>query len=73
MGKGINLARDEAPEHAAMLDDFKDQLLMVCMKRLADADGKISISLKEMDDTGMDLLSFSVNNKIFNFKLTKKT
>ena len=35
MGKGIDLARAAAPEHAAMLDDFKDQLLIALVKRLA--------------------------------------
>lgn len=32
MGQGINLARDQAPEHCALLDDLKDQLLIVLIK-----------------------------------------
>ena len=37
MGKGIDLARGAAPEHAALLDDLKDQLLIVFLKRLGGA------------------------------------
>ncbi len=35
MGKGIDMAREFAPEHAAVLDDFKDQLIVILLKRLA--------------------------------------
>lgn len=72
MGKGIDMARPEAPEHAAVMDDFKDQLVIVLMKRLADKDGKVSISLSECDDTGQDLLSFKIEDQIFKFQLSKK-
>ena len=33
MGKGIELAHDLAPEHAALIDDIKDQLLLVFLRR----------------------------------------
>lgn len=69
MGKGIDAARPEAPLHAAVLDDFKDQLLIVFLKRLG---GKVSIPVAEVDDTGNDLFCFSVVNGVFNFSLRKK-
>ena len=34
MGKGIDMAREGSPVHAAVLDDFKDQMLIVFLKRL---------------------------------------
>lgn len=73
MGKGIDAARADAPEHAKMLDDFKDQLLIVCMKRLADKDGKVIIPVEEADDTGQDLLAFAFQDRKFVFELRKKS
>jgi hypothetical protein len=72
MGKGIDLARAAgAGLHADVLDDFKDQFLVVLLKRLA-KDGKVNIPMKEMDDTGNDLVSFSINEGVFNFVVSKK-
>lgn len=71
MGKGIDAVRMDAPEHAAVLDDFKDQLLIVLLKRLG---GKISIPCAEVDNTYQDLLAFSVDaNRVFHFELRKKS
>lgn len=70
MGKGIDLAREDAPEHAAMLDDFKDQLLIILVKRLG---GKVSIPVAEADDTGKDLLEMAVVDGVFEFKVIKKS
>jgi len=70
MGKGIDLARADNPVHAAVLDDFKDRLLIVFLKRLG---GKVSIPLAEVDDTGQDMLSFRIDeNKVFHFEAGKK-
>ncbi len=69
MGKGIDLARSNSPEHAAVLDDFKDQLLIVFLKRLG---GTVDIPVAEVDDTGQDMLAFSVNNGVFHFETRKK-
>lgn len=69
MGKGIDLAREDAPLHAAVLDDFKDQLLIVFLKRLG---GEVTIPVSEVDDTGGDLLTFSVKDGNFNFVARKK-
>ena len=53
MGKGIKLARQIPGHelHAQVLDDFKDQLLIVLMKRLADKDGRVVIPVAETDNT----------------------
>ena len=70
MGKGIDAARSDAPLHAAVLDDFKDQLLIVFLKRLG---GKIDIPVAETDETGNDLLAISVTpDRVFHFELRKK-
>lgn len=74
MGKGIDAVRDQAPLHAAVLDDLKDQLLIVLIKRLA-KDGKLDLPCAEIDDTSSDLLAFSVDpqTKVFHFNLSKKS
>ena len=71
MGKGIDLAREDAPEHAALLDDLKDQLLIVFLKRLG---GKATIAVAEIDNTGNDLLTFRINpeTKTFHFEIQRK-
>ena len=69
MGQGIDAARDQAPEHAAVLDNLKDQLLLVFLKRLG---GKVSIPVSEIDDTGGEVGAFSVVNGVFNFEVRKK-
>lgn len=69
MGRGIDMARDEAPLHAAVLDELKDQLLLVLIRRLG---GNVSIPVSEVDDTGGHLLAMSVENDVFNFELRKK-
>ena len=74
MGKGINLARAAgAGLHADVLDDFKDQWLVVFLKRLVDKKGEFSVSVAEVDDTGRDMVSFSVNDGVFNFVVSKKS
>lgn len=74
MGKGIDAARLHSPEHAAVLDDFKDQLLIVCMKRLAKGAGrKIRIPVAEVDNTGGDMLAFAIVDGVFEFELRRKS
>lgn len=71
MGKGIDMARPHAPEHAALLDDLKDQLLIVFLKRLG---GKVTIPVAEVDDTGGDLFALRVDpeKREFHFELRRK-
>ena len=66
MGKGIDMARADHPEHAQVMDDFKDQLLIVFLKRLG---GVIDCPLAEVNDTGGDLLKLSINDGVFHFEL----
>lgn len=70
MGKGIDLARGDAPIHAAVLDDLKDQLLIVLVKRMG---GKVSLPVAEIDDTAQDLLSFRIADGVFHFEASKKS
>lgn len=72
MGKGIDLARLTAPEHAQVMDDFKDQLLIVCMKRLAGKGGKVRIPVAEVDGTGRYVLAFKVVDGVFHFEVQEK-
>lgn len=80
MGTGIDLARSIAPEHAAAIDDMKDQLLIVLFKRLRGgplplADAPIRIPIAEIADTGQDTLSFALDmeRREFVFTLGKKS
>lgn len=71
MGKGIDLARADAPEHAEVMDDFKDQLMIVFLKRLG---GRVSIPVSEVDDTGEDMLAFRISeDRVFHFEIRKKS
>jgi len=69
MGKGIDLARAEAPLHAQVMDDLKDQLLLVFVRRLG---GKVSIPVSEVDETGRFVLAFRIEDRTFHFTLTEK-
>lgn len=69
MGKGIDLARPHAPAHAAVLDDFKDQLLIALVKRLG---SNVSIPIAEVDATGGHTLAFNISGGAFNFVLGRK-
>ena len=70
MAKGIDLAKDLSPQHAEMMEAMVEQLVIVLLKRLG---GDIVIPLVEMDDTGGDLLSFSIDGcKNFHFIVVRK-
>lgn len=70
MGKGIDIARASAPEHAALIDDLKDQLLIVFLKRLG---GAARIPVSEVDDTGQNVLTLAVDGTDFVFVVGKKS
>ena len=70
MGKGIDAARALGPEHAALMDDLKDQLLIVFLKRLG---GKVTIPVAEVDNTGSDLFALSLKDGAFHFTIQKKS
>lgn len=71
MGTGIDMARADAPEHAEVMDNMKDQLLLVLVKRLG---GDITIPVSEIDDTGQDLMEMQlVDGPAFRFVMSKKS
>lgn len=74
MGKGLDLARPDAPEHVQLLEDLRDQLLIVLIKRLA-VDGKLAIPIAEIDNTASDLLAFSLDleKRLINFELRRNS
>lgn len=51
MGDGIKLAAALNPEHAALIDNLKDQLLIVFLKRLREMGHPLTFDLSEIDDT----------------------
>ncbi len=72
MGRGIDMAAINAPEHAAALDDFKDQLLIVFLKRLKKYGDDLVFPVAETDDTSQDLCAFSIRDGAFHFDLRRK-
>ena len=72
MDKGIDLAG--AREHARVLDDLKDQLLIVLLKRLVDKNGELSVPVAEIDDIGKNTLAFTVDpdTRMLHFVIGKK-
>lgn len=70
MGLGIDLARDIAPEHAELIDNLKEQMLLVLLKRLG---GSVDVPVAEVDDTGQDMLLMSVKDGVFHFETSKKS
>lgn len=66
MGAGTRAAG--TPE-SQMLDDMKDQLLLVLIARLG---GKISIPVDEIDGTGGVILMMGVEGRTFNFEIVRK-
>lgn len=76
MGKGIDLARAAgAGIHADVLDDLKDQLIVVFLKRLKKYGHTLDFPVTDIDDTGKDLVSFSVDpvTRNFHFELGRKS
>jgi len=70
--KGTDLARPFAPEHAAVIDALKEQLLIVFLKRLG---GRIEVPVAEVDDTGHDMLALALNaeTRVFTFEIRRKS
>lgn len=68
-GDGIRMAAMTGPEHANVIENLKEQLLIVFLKRLG---GKVSIPVAEVDDTGQDLFAFSARDGVFHFEIRRK-
>jgi hypothetical protein len=79
MGKGIDLARGTDLEtggtglHHDVLEDFKDQLLIVFLKELKRLGHSLEFDVAQVDDTGKDMVSFQVVDGTFRFVLSKKS
>lgn len=75
MGQGIDSARAAgAGLHADVMENFRDQLLIVLMKRLKEKYGDdLVFPVAETDDTGQDLLAFKIEDGKFCFTLEKKS
>ena len=76
MGKGIETARSipGSELHADVLENFRDQLLIVFLKRLKEKYGDdLVFSVAETDDTGQDMLAFKIEDRSFHFVLEKKS
>lgn len=74
MGRGTDAARLLNPEHAKLIDDLKEQLLIVFLKRLG---GAVTIPVAEVDDTGRDVFALSVvehkeHGYVFHFAVQPK-
>ena len=69
MGKGIDAAKLLAPEHAAVMEEMRDQLLIVFLKRLG---GSVTIPVAEVDNTGGDTLALSLRDGKFHFEIQRK-
>lgn len=74
MGRGTDAARLLNPEHAKLVDDLKEQLLIVFLKRLG---GSATIPVAEVDDTGRDVFALSVvqhqeHGMVFHFSIQPK-
>jgi hypothetical protein len=71
MGKATDAARAAgATVHADLIDNLKEQLLIVFLKRLG---GRVSIPVEEVDDTGHDLFALNFFDGVFNFEIQKKS
>lgn len=73
MGRGIDLARPEAPEHVQILDDFKDQLLISLIRKLGGQSGIVDMPISEVDETGGFILMMSISDGMFHFEVKKKS
>lgn len=70
--RGTDLARAAGNvAHADAIDDMKEQLLIVLLKRLG---GSADIPAAEIDDTGNDLFAFraDLETRVFHFEVQRK-
>lgn len=78
MGEGRDMARLSDPEapHHDVLENFRDQLLIALLKRAANNDRVVEISVAEVDATGDTVVLFSVQTgdtgQVFHFEVRKK-
>jgi hypothetical protein len=70
MGNGRDIARSLSPDspHHDLLENMRDQLVIVLPKRLMDKDGLVRVPIEEVDGTGGSVVSFSVDHMAREFK-----
>lgn len=76
MGKGVETARSipGSELHADVIENFRDQLLIVFLKRLKQKYGDdLVFPVAETDETGQDMLAFQIVDGCFRFHLEKKS
>ncbi len=75
MGKGRDLAGSTGnPKMDELLDDLKDQLIIVLMKRLMDDKNQVRFHVSEIDDTGGQILAMEIlEDKTFLFTVKDKS
>jgi hypothetical protein len=61
-GERETLSSDPAVNSDGLMDRFKDQLLIVLLKRLG---GEVTIPISEVDGTAQDLATFRLRNGSF--------
>lgn len=69
MGKGIDMAALHNPELAKAIDDMKDQLILVLIRRLG---SHVTIPVQEIDSTSGFILTMEARNGVFVFDLIQK-
>lgn len=59
--------------HAEVLDDLKDQLIIVLLKRLKTLGHSLEFPVEEVDNTARDLVSFRIVDRVFHFEIWRKS
>jgi hypothetical protein len=74
MGLGIDLAKEDSPDHAEVMENFRDQLLVTLIKREVErsGNGKAVITLDEVDSNGSINVSMAVVDGSFEFEIKRK-
>lgn len=78
MGEGTRLARQADIQMggtgatADLMDTFKEQVLVACLKRLRDGAGNVTIPVSEIDGTGDVMVMLSVRDGVFHFEVKRK-
>ena len=71
MGIGIDLAKEDSPEHAAVIEDFRDQLLVALVKHYGPV---VTVPVADVDATGgyVMLMRVDAETREFHLEVRKK-
>lgn len=72
MGTGIDAALGDNPEMRAAMENLRDQLLLVLLRRLG---GEVNVPVAEIDRTGQYTMEMQLDSThgIFTFTVRKKS